>query len=179
MQTITLITGNAHKLKEWQRMLGDAVDLQHTAIDLIEIQSMDSQEIISHKVRQAYDQMQVPVVVEDVSFGIDKFDGLPGPFIKFFEQKLGPAAMYQLAGEESPAEAICTIGYYDGEREIIVTGRVHGTAVAARGTGFGFDAGFQPDGSDITYGQMTPEQKDSMSHRRLAINELLKRLSEL
>ena len=45
---------------------------------------MSLEEIAEHKVKQAYDIIKSPVIVEDVSLGLDSFDDLPGPFVKFF-----------------------------------------------------------------------------------------------
>jgi len=176
MQPITLITGNAHKLQEWQRMAPASMQLRNQSIDLEEIQSFDSTEIVRHKVRQAYDIVQAPVIVEDVSAGLNKLNGLPGPFIKFFIERLGQDALVQLGGENAAATAVCTIAYYDGEREIIVTGVKKGTVVPMRGEGFGFDVVFVPNGQTKTYSEMTRPEKDAISHRRKAIDALLKEL---
>jgi len=44
-----------------------------------------------------------------------------------------------------------------------------------RGTsGFGWDAIFQPLGSERTFAEMTPEEKDRFSMRRLALEQLRK-----
>jgi inosine triphosphate pyrophosphatase len=176
---LTLITGNTHKLEEWRRIVPAATALDHHPLNLDEIQSLDNAEIIRHKVRQAYEAIGHPVVVEDVSCGLDKLNGLPGPFIKFFNERLGQDSLLQLGGEGAAATAICTVGYYDGTNEIIVNGTVHGTIVPARGNGFGFEDGFQPEGSTKTYGEMSRAEKDAASHRRLAIDELIARLKQL
>jgi XTP/dITP diphosphohydrolase len=40
--------------------------------------------------------------------------------------------------------------------------------------GFGYDAVFVPDAGDgRTFAEMSPEEKDAMSHRRAAVSELL------
>jgi len=38
--------------------------------------------------------------------------------------------------------------------------------------GFGYDPLFYPKGLDMTLGQMSPEEKDSLSHRRDALEKL-------
>lgn len=177
---LTLVTGSEHKLREWQRLVPSHVSLQNQAIDLPEIQSFDSIEIVRHKLHQAYDLIKKPVVVEDVSAGLDKLNGLPGPFIKFFEQQLGRDALYKLAGEEAATTITCTIGYFDGEHELFATGIIHGRTIEPEGeTGFGFDFCFIPDGEHKTFAQMPPGGKDAISHRRQAIDDLIKQLDEL
>jgi len=58
-------------------------------IDLDELQSLDLRVIVEHKVRQAYEKVGGPVLVEDVSLEFLALGRIPGPFIKFFEQEIG------------------------------------------------------------------------------------------
>jgi non-canonical purine NTP pyrophosphatase (RdgB/HAM1 family) len=178
MKKITLVTGNPGKLAEMRRLMPDSVQLEHADIDLDEIQSMDLSAIAKDKALRAYEHVDGPVIVEDVSAGLDKLGGLPGPFIKYFEVEMGRDALYQLAGTEGEAAfAICTICYYDGENFTVVQGETKGTIVAPRGdNGFGFDQVFLPDGADKTYGEMTPGEKNIVSHRGKALRELVKQL---
>jgi inosine/xanthosine triphosphate pyrophosphatase family protein len=44
-------------------------------------------------------------------------------------------------------------------------GEVTGTIVQGRGAGFGWDAIFLPDNSTKTFGEMTPHEKGTVSHR--------------
>jgi non-canonical purine NTP pyrophosphatase (RdgB/HAM1 family) len=173
MKTITLVTGNRQKLREFQRLLPPSFEFEMVALDLNEIQSFDPKVIVEDKVRRAYEKVQRPVVVEDVSAGLDSLNGLPGPFIKFFEQQLGKDALYKLAGADTRATVTCTIGYYDGTHVSYAVGTVSGHAVPMRGTnGFGFDAVFMPDGHNKTFAEMDPSEKDAVSHRGRAVRQL-------
>jgi inosine triphosphate pyrophosphatase len=173
----TLVTGNPGKLAEWERLVPADVILESVDIELPEIQSLDSREIAADKARRAYEIVGKPVVVEDLAAGLDILNDLPGPFIKFFQKELGTNALYQLAGKESAATVSCTICYYNGTDYVYGESIVHGTAVQARGkNGFGFDFCFMPHGQSMTYAEMTPAQKDALSHRRLAVDDLLAQL---
>lgn len=179
MQTIYAVTGNPHKLASFKRHLKN-YNFEMVALDLPEIQSFDARVIITDKVKRAYEVVGKPVLVEDVSAGIDKLNGLPGPFIKFFEERLGDDALYTLAGTETAANIVSTIGYYDGQRLIITEGVVHGVVVPARGSnGWGFDVCFLPDGHTKTYAEMSFEEKDAISHRSLSIQAFMKELKQL
>jgi inosine/xanthosine triphosphate pyrophosphatase family protein len=63
--SLTFITGNPKKAEYLAKYLGFPID--HEKIELDEIQSIDLREIVEHKVRQAYEISQKPVLVEDVS----------------------------------------------------------------------------------------------------------------
>ncbi len=67
------------------------------------------------------------------------------------------------------------LGWPDGHVEFF-EGRVDGTIVwPMRGdNGFGYDPIFQPEGYDVTFGEMNPEEKERISHRAVAFNRLIK-----
>lgn len=178
VQMIYFITGNPHKLKELQAILPGKVTVQHKKLDLTEIQSMDPHEIVSHKLREAYAAVNAPVMVEDVSAGLASLGGLPGPFIKFFGERLGHDALYKLAPDDR-VTITCTMGYYDGSEEIIVDGVVHGRTVAPRGNnGFGFDSCIILDGQTQTSAELSPDAKNQLSHRHAAIELMAAALAD-
>lgn len=181
MQTITLVTGNKGKLAEWQRLFPAEFRLEAADLDLDEIQSLDPEAIVTDKVRRAYAKLGKPVIVEDVSAGLDNLGGLPGPFIKFFEERLGFDALFRLAeAEGDPVTVRCAIAYYDGKTLLTAAGQTKGTVVKSRGRGgFGFDKNFVPAGQNKTYGQMTPAEKDAVSHRGKAIAAFIPQLQSL
>lgn len=175
MPKITLVSGSEHKLKEWRRIVPSEYDFDNVVVELEEIQSSDLEEIVTDKAKRAYEKVQKPVVVEDVSASLEHLNGMPGPFIKFFEQALGDDALFQLA-KQSGERALITdlIAYYDGKQTIIARGEVAGIVVPMRiNSGWGFDCCFVPDGSDKTYSEMTLAEKDAISHRSKAIKALL------
>jgi inosine triphosphate pyrophosphatase len=175
MKDIFLVTGNANKLREWHRLLPPDFMLESADIDLPEIQSIDLEEIVADKAKRAYQALVKPVIVEDISAELVSMNGLPGPFIKFFIKAMGEDVLYQLTGEKGGDAIIsCTIGYYDGNELLLATGKVPGKVVSQRGEGgFGFDKVFIPEGSTKTYSEMTPEEKDQVSHRSRAIAAFL------
>lgn len=112
MQKITFITGNQKKADFLAKYLGFPVE--HIKLDLDEIQSLDSKEIIEHKVKQAYNQIWWPVLVEDVSLSFSCLWKLPWPFIKFFESELWLERLASIVDcDNRNATASCTFGYFD------------------------------------------------------------------
>ena len=181
MTEVTLVTGNLNKLAELQAIFPASVDLVHAKLDIDEIQgeSADPHEILEDKLRKAFEIVSAPVIVEDVSAELSCLNGLPGPFVKFFEKRLGKGALWQLAqhADDKSATMRCVMGYYDGVRLEIVDGAVHGTIVAPRGeNGFGFDFVFVPDGHDRTTAEMSADEKNQISWRGRAARELSKRI---
>ena len=145
------ITGNADKAAYLAKHLG--VELQHTKLVLDEVQSVDLDEIVRHKVLQAYERIGSPVLVEDVALGFEALGGLPGPFIRYFVD--APDGLEKLCRmldgfDNRAAEGVCVYGYYDGERLELFRGNLHGiiTDHPRGGGGFGWDKIFCPDGFD-------------------------------
>jgi non-canonical purine NTP pyrophosphatase (RdgB/HAM1 family) len=150
MNDVTFITGNENKAKYLSELLG--VDIGHRKLDLDEIQSVHPEEVVEHKVRQAYTTLQRPVLVEDTCMGLDELGGLPGPFIKFFiEQPTGAENICRMADglASRRATATTTFGYYDGVEVKLFQNKVYGEVPEHPGkevSGFGWDTVFVPDG---------------------------------
>lgn len=150
MTNVVFITGNENKAKYLSRLIGMEID--NHKLDLDEIQSVDPKEVVEHKVRQAYDILKQPVLVEDSCMGIDELGGLPGPFIKFFvDQENGNEKICRMTDglDSRRATATTTFGYYDGKEVRFFQGTIHGEIPDNPGeeiNGFGWDAAFIPDG---------------------------------
>lgn len=180
MKEFYLVTGNPGKLRELQAIFPMSVKLRARELDLSEIQSMDSEEIIRDKLDRAFAEIKKPVIVEDVSVELGCLNGLPGPFIRYFEERLGRGALHELTRhyDDKSVLARCTMGYFDGEDRYIVHGEMRGTVVAPRGeNGFGFDFVFVAEGQTKTNAELSPEEKNKISHRARAVEQLVKALS--
>jgi non-canonical purine NTP pyrophosphatase (RdgB/HAM1 family) len=172
---IILVSGNKAKATEVERILN--VPIKNVALDLPEIQSMDLEAIIFHKLDQAFKAVKKPVLVDDVSFEVSVWGGFPGPFIKWLlQEKNDPSLMLKMLGDEKNREATArlAVGFHDGKSPRAFFGEVTGTVShEIRGdNGFGWDKVFIPNGYDLTFAQMSPELKDSMSHRGKALKKL-------
>eukprot|EP00939_MAST-03C_sp_MAST-3C-sp1_P003792 g3792.t1 len=180
---ITFVTGNKNKLAEVVSILKklDAsfpYDLRSLKIDLPEIQSGDPDEIAREKCRRAAKIVGGAVIVEDTSLHFKALGGLPGPFIKFFLQRIGHDGLNNLlaAYKDKSAHAQCTFGFTEGAGKDVhvFAGKTSGTIVAARGpTDFGWDPIFEPvEGGGRTYAEMSKEKKNAISHRYRALVKL-------
>lgn len=151
MANITFITGNQNKADYLAKYLGHPVD--HVKLDLDEIQSLDLKEIVEHKVRQAYEKIGKPVIVEDVALGFEALGGLPGPFIKFFVDKVPFETICSMIdGKTRNATARCVFGYFDGKDLELFEGSLDGqiAEIPSGENGYGWDKIFIPQGYEVT-----------------------------
>lgn len=149
MKSVIFVTGNRKKADNFSKYMGASIG--HHSADLDEIQTLDVKKLVEHKVKQAYEQLRQPVLVEDVTFTFDVTDGLPGPFIKFYiNAQDGLEIMCRMLDsfENRDAIASCTYGYFNGSAIKFFTGSLRGSVARhPRGSnGYGFDPIFQPDG---------------------------------
>lgn len=161
MKEVIFVTGNQNKADYLSKLIG--MELDHQKIDLDEIQSLDLHEIVKHKVLQAYEKIQKPVIVEDVSLEFNAFGRLPGTFIKFWVDEVGLDRLARIIdGLDRSATAKCVFGFYDGTElklfESSLKGRISENPVGDQG--FGWDKIFIPEGYGITRGQMNDEDND-------------------
>ena len=174
MLNFTFITGNDNKARELSQILG--IDIKREKLDLEEIQSLDLREIAEYKARKAYEILKTPVLVEDVGLVFHAFGRLPGPYIKWFNQEIGIQNYPQLLApyEDKRITATCMYSLFDGTGIQFFEGINEGTiAPEPRGeNGFGFDSIFIPNGQSKTMAEMSPEEKNAISHRGKALVKL-------
>lgn len=175
--SVTFVCGNQGKIQEVNSILTDVgIKIDYQKVDLPEIQG-DMNCICATKCKAAAEVVEGPVVVEDTSLCFNALQGLPGPYIKWFYEKLGSQGLYKLlAGyEDKSASAICIFGFSEGPGNdvLLCHGETKGTIVEPVGDqGFGWDSCFLPDGMTKTYAQLTFDEKNEVSHRRKALNML-------
>jgi non-canonical purine NTP pyrophosphatase (RdgB/HAM1 family) len=167
------ITGNAGKFREVQAVIPDIEQLK---LDLDEIQSLDPQAVIEHKLAQAAGLHDGEFMVEDTTLTLNCIKPLPGTFAKWFETGLGIPRLYELVSHYDDQTAACrvTIGYRDALGQIsYYDAECHGTIVEPRGTnGFGFDPIFIADGQTKTNAELTAAEKNAFSARGQAARKL-------
>ena len=191
---IVFVTGNKNKVEELRAIvletLGPDWTVASFSLDLPEPQGTAA-EIVTEKCRKGAERVcaESPdtvkaVVVEDTSLCFNAMGGLPGPYIRWFLEKLGPTGLHKmLAGfDDKTAEATCTIAIsIDGGKTVagLFEGVCKGRIVAPRGSNhFGWDPCFEPweqspgVSSPETFAEMKPLWKNTISHRRRALDGL-------
>lgn len=135
------------------------------------------------KARAAMQATGLPVLADDSGITVDGLDGAPGVYTAdWAETTNGRDFMQAMARTWNELEArkvpeprtaqfraTLILLWPDGHEEIF-EGVAPGRLVwPPRGVqGHGYDPIFVPDGHDLTYAEMTPEQKNAISHRARA-----------
>lgn len=178
---LTFVTGNQHKANKTSQLLGR--ELSHEKVDLDELQTLNLTELAEHKVRQAYELLKKPVMIDDFGLGFDALHGLPGPFIKFFveiEDGLEKLCRMADALESRRAYVSCVMAFYDGKTlrvfEKSLSGEVAKHPVG--NNGIHTDQIFIPDGYDRTRAQLSDAEYDEVYKLVRPLGELKEFLDE-
>lgn len=173
--TLYFATGNKNKFSEVKSMLGN-IELEMLEIYLPEIQEVDLEEVVKAKLSETLKHCRGPVIVEDTGLYLECLSGLPGPLIKWFEERMGLQGIYDMCKKlgEDAAVARTIIGYAESQNKIFFfEGKIKGKIVPPRkGKGFGWDAIFIPEGHDKAFSEMSSEEKNSVSMRWKALSAL-------
>ena len=175
LEDLVFVTSNLDKLREAEEVLG--VKLDHHALDLPEIQSLNLEEVVRAKARVAVERLGMPVLVEDTSLELAGLGGFPGPLVRWLLSSVGPAGICRLASafDETQATARCLACAANSVTEVLGLGTVQGRiALSPRGRkGFGWDSAFiADDAGDRTFGELSRTEKNKISHRRRAFEAL-------
>ncbi|MDH5657246.1 MAG: RdgB/HAM1 family non-canonical purine NTP pyrophosphatase [Spirochaetia bacterium] len=175
LNKVKFVTGNQNKLREAREILGIEIE-SADAGELDELQNISVEEVIRHKAEEAYKIIQEPLIVEDSGLVFNAWNGLPGALIKWFEKTVGNEGILKMLSSEKNRSAVaqCFIAYHDGKTIQTVRGEISGTiSESIRGSsGFGWDQIFIPGGHERTFAEMSSEEKNSMSHRKRAFENL-------
>jgi non-canonical purine NTP pyrophosphatase (RdgB/HAM1 family) len=171
LDELVFVTSNLGKLREAEAVLGRGLD--HRALDLPEIQTLDLHEVVRGKAAMAWERLGRPVLVEDTGLEIVGLNGFPGPLVRWLLTSVGPEGIARIAHcfADPGATARCLVCATDGSAEVFGEGAVSGSIAAApRGHGgFGWDSVFVPSvGDGRTYGEMSEDEKNLISHRHKA-----------
>lgn len=138
-----LCTSNKDKFNEFRELFAEAeIVLNPIWLDLDEVEA-DPLTVIVHKASQVPEG----VLVEDTSLDIE--GGAPGIHIRWNLNTLN---------QFITKKAVWTVllAQRQGDTVYVYRGQVAGTIVSPKGTGFGFDPNFLPDGSTTTLGEAKP-----------------------
>lgn len=168
------VTSNENKVREAEAILGRR--LRRANIDIPEIQSLDVEEVVKAKARAAFGRIKRPVLVEDTGFYIPALNNFPGPLIKWLLKTIGNQGICNLLKEEKNRRVTVKTCFclYNGKKFRIFSGEKTGTMPKnPEGTsGFGWDPIFIPDNYKKSFAEMSSEDKNLISMRKIALEKL-------
>jgi XTP/dITP diphosphohydrolase len=185
---LVLATRNAHKAREFGALLAPhEIEALPAEVELPPEAGETFEENALGKARAAAAALGRPAIGDDSGVAAEALGGAPGVRSARYagedatdEENL--AKLLREAPAGSPLAYVCALAYVTPEgEERVVVGRCTGTLAAEpRGSGgFGYDPAFAPDDADgRTMAELSPQEKDAISHRGRAARALLDALGE-
>ncbi|MDT5043802.1 MAG: XTP/dITP diphosphohydrolase [Actinoplanes sp.] len=190
---LLLATANKKKLVELQRILD--VALGTSQVSLAGLGEFDGYPDVPEtgltfgenaliKARAGAERTGLPTVADDSGLAVDALNGMPGVFSARWSGGRGDdqanldlvlAQLADVAEEHRGGAFVCAAALVlPNAREHLVEGRQTGRILRERRGegGFGYDPIFLGDGQERTNAELTPAEKDAISHRGKAFREL-------
>ncbi len=186
-------TSNEGKLREIRRMLEplgfevlsppERIEVEETGCTFLENAYL--------KARAYYRKFGVPSLADDSGLLVESLGGYPGVLSsRFYEVEFGGREPIEGSKDEANvrkllrllkgksnrrAKFVAFVVLYLGDRGLFAEGECRGEIThEPRGKGgFGYDPVFRPEGFDRTMAQLSPEEKDALSHRGRALRNLV------
>jgi XTP/dITP diphosphohydrolase len=183
---LVLATHNQGKLQELAAILEPAVPglelLSYEGPEPIEDGTSYLENALI-KARAAYEHTGIASIADDSGIAVEILGGSPGIFTAIWaggrdnaaNRQLLLAQLKDIRDENRSAAFVCTIALVSAEGQQSFTGIWPGrVAHEERGEfGHGYDPVFIPDGFEVTAAELPPEVKNSMSHRAMALQQLI------
>ena len=192
---ILIATHNAHKKAELQRILAplgvEVVTDTDLGIELTDVEETGTtfEENSFLKSESGCKESGIPCIADDSGLSVDYLNGAPGVFSARYSGEHGNDEknidklldeMKDVPESERTARFVCaaTCVFPDG-RKICVRGECEGVIAHERhgNGGFGYDPIFMV--GEKSFGEITSEEKDKLSHRGKALRMLAEELEKI
>jgi XTP/dITP diphosphohydrolase len=183
---LVLATHNPGKVKEVKELLPPFIRV-HTLESLgfneeIEETGQTLAENALLKAKKVWDRYSLPSIADDTGLLVEALDDAPGVYSARYAGETGNAAdnidkLLRELGDNPNRKARfeTVIAYIDQEGEHLFRGVIHGEInreKSGRG-GFGYDPVFRPRGAKKTFGELSRDEKNRISHRSMALVQLV------
>ncbi|MCB0628280.1 MAG: non-canonical purine NTP diphosphatase [Saprospiraceae bacterium] len=185
MKSVVFATANPHKVREVNELLGDRYDIKSLqdigcTEDIPETQNTIMGNALQ-KARYLKHHYGHDCFAEDTGLEIDALEGAPGVYTaRYAGPQRDPLANMQKVLEEL-ADTNMRSARFRTVIALILDGEEHVFEGIAEGTiaeqpsgdkGFGYDPIFIPQGYDQTFAEMDADEKNAISHRGKAVDQL-------
>lgn len=194
MPELLIATKNADKMKELKKLLSKSNFILSDLNEFPNIGEVSETgrtftENAVLKARNYALQTKMRAVADDSGLEVETLDGAPGVFSARYAgefasdaEKINKLLRELHENKQRRARFVCVMAVADekGTVEFLAEGVCNGKiAVKASGTnGFGYDPIFVPDGFEQTFGELSSEIKQKISHRARAAAKIIRFLDE-
>ena len=177
-------TSNTHKISEARAILGISFILKGLAEINLTSGIPETGKTFAENARQkatfVFQNIGQACFAEDSGLEVDALGGAPGIYSARYHQRLrSPLSNTALIIEQMKGcgnrsarfvSSVCYINqqgtfHFNGSCEGIISRSIRGES------GFGYDPVFVPNGFQLTFAEMTSDQKNALSHRREALEK--------
>ena len=189
MQKIILASNNKGKIREFNSMLREVykvVSMSDMNVEEVPETGLTFVENALIKARNASEQSGLPALADDSGLNVEALNGEPGIYSARYsggnDEKNIDKLLENMQGIENRKAyfycAIALVKHSNDPTPIIAVGEWHGEILAQRQgeNGFGYDAVFYVSALKKSSAELNASQKNIISHRALALNNLLKQL---
>lgn len=189
---LVFASNNKNKIAEIQQLIGDK-------FEIVSLEDIGCTEDIPEtaetiegnamlKAQYVYDKYGLSCFADDTGLEIDALQGEPGVYSARYagEQKNADDNMalvlQKLENKTNRSAQFKTIIALNfGSEHFLFEGIVKGTITPVKrgNEGFGYDPIFQPEGFDVTFAEMSMQQKATISHRGKAVEKLVNFLKRM
>lgn len=190
MKELVFATNNQYKAHEVSKLLDDKykvltlkdigcdIDIPETGSSFSENAALKSEYIVEH--------YNLDCFGDDSGLQIDALNNEPGIFSARYsgvrnDQQNLELVLERMSGVQNrKAKFTTVISLSQGGQNYFFEGIIEGviTAEPIGDQGFGYDPIFQPNGYDITFAEMTTNEKNEISHRAIAMRKLIEFLKD-
>lgn len=192
MISICFATNNKNKIAEVRSKVGDEISILSLedigCFEELPETSPTLEGNSAQKARFVADKYKVNCFADDTGLEVDALNGAPGVYSARYA---GPACnsednmnklLLSMKGQNDRSAQFktCITLIVDG-KESVFHGAIKGTILSERygKEGFGYDPIFQPQGYQVSFAEMPLSEKNTISHRALAVEKLISYLKNI
>ena len=189
MKKLILASNNAHKVEEIKSILDDYTILTLKDINFYQEIIEDGSTFEENALIKARTISQFSgktAIADDSGLSVELLDGRPGVYSARYskeqtDEKNIEKVLMELNGKKSKAKFVSVIALVKSDgTEHTFRGECHGEIIFEKrgNNGFGYDPIFYVPTLNKTFAELTPEQKNSISHRKQSVEKFSQFLKE-